>query len=279
MKTAYSFSILRYVHDAVTQEFINIGVAVYSPEAKFFDAICTTSYRRISNVFERIDGNRFRELTRYIQQQIGGMGSEYKSSLPFEPGVAMEHVLAKVLPADDSAIQFSKPGVGLSSDLDRTLKELFQRHVERYVLAGETSRRSDEEVWRVFREPLDRAQVTSSLRPKRIVAPSYEYDFERSWKNEIWHVYEPVSFDMVEAGSMLEKANRWVGRATSLLDSAEEFRIYLLLGEPQDERLKSTFLKAQNILNKMPGRKEFVRESEAEEFAEELARTMHSHPV
>jgi hypothetical protein len=47
MKTAYSYSVLRYMHDAVTQEFINIGVAVYSPEGKFFDAICTTSYRRI----------------------------------------------------------------------------------------------------------------------------------------------------------------------------------------------------------------------------------------
>ena len=47
MKTAYSYSVLRYMHDAVTQELINIGVAVYSPEGKFFDAICTTSYRRI----------------------------------------------------------------------------------------------------------------------------------------------------------------------------------------------------------------------------------------
>lgn len=279
MKVGYSYSILRYVHDAVTQEFINIGVAVYSPEAKFFDAICTTSYRRISNVFERIDGNRFREVARYIEHRIGQMGSEYKSSLPFEPSVAMEHLLAKVLPPDDSAIQFSKPGVGLSADLERTLKELFERHVERYVLSGEQSRRTDEDVWRVFREPLDRANVTPSLRPKRIVAPSYEYEFERSWKNEVWHAFEPISFDMVEAGSMLEKANRWVGRATSLLDSAEEFRIHVLLGEPQDERLKPTFIKAQNILNKMPVKKEFVREAEAEAFAEELARQIQQHPV
>ena len=223
MKTAYSYSVLRYIHDAVTQEFINIGVAVYSPEGKFFDAICTTSYRRISNMFERVDGNRFREMTRHIQQQIGRMGSELPSSLPFEPSVAMVGLLARVLPQDDSAIQFSKPGVGLSSDLARTLRELFERHVERYLMVGETARRSDEEVWRVFREPLERVHVAEGLRPKRIVASSYEYEFERSWRNEIWHLYEPVSFDMVDAGSMLEKANRWVGRATSLQDSAEEF--------------------------------------------------------
>ena len=53
----------------------------------------------------------------------------------------------------------------------------------------------------------------------------------------------------------------------------------MLLGEPQDEGLKATFVKAQNILNKMPGRKEFVREGEAEAFAEELAREMKAHPT
>jgi hypothetical protein len=279
MKVAYSYSVLRYVHDPVTQEFINIGVAVFSPAAKYLRAICTTSYGRITNAFQKIDGNRFRQLSRYIQDQICAIGAEYESALPFESGQAIEHLLAKVLPPDDSAIQFSKAGVGLSSDLDRTLQELFDRHVEQYTAMSDSPRRSDEDIWRVFREPLDRVHVTPRLKPKRIVAPSYEYEFERSWKNEVWHVYEPVSFDMVEAASILDKANRWVGRATSLMDSAEPFRIHLLLGEPHDDRLKSTFAKAQNILNKMPVTKELIRESEAEAFAEELAREVQGHPT
>jgi len=279
MKVAYSFSVLRYVHDPVTQEFVNIGVAMFSAEAKYLRAICTTSYGRITHMFQKIDGQRFRQLSRFIQDQICAAGQEYESALPFEAGPTIEHLLAKVLPPDDSAIQFSKAGVGLSADLDRTLHELYQRHVEHYAASGESPRRTDEDVWRVFREPLDRVHVTPRLKPKRIVAPSYEYEFERSWKNEIWNVYEPVSFDMVEAASMLDKANRWVGRATSLMDSSEPFRIYMLLGEPTDDRLKPTFVKAQNILNKMPGKKEFIRESEAEAFAEELAREVAKHPA
>jgi hypothetical protein len=228
-------------------------------------------------MFERIDGNRFRQITRFIEDQIRLAGEDRKSALPFESGTTIEHVLAKILPHDDSAIQFSRAGVGLTADLDQTLSELFQRHVERYTSAGETQRRTDDDVWRVFREPLDRVHVTPRLNPKRIVAPSYEYDFQRSWKNEIWHVYEPVSFDLVEGGSMLEKANRWVGRATSLMDSPESFEIHMLLGEPADHRLDQVFAKAQNILNKMPGKKEFIRESEAEDFAKELARDVAKH--
>jgi hypothetical protein len=276
MKVAYNFSVLRYVHDPTTQEFVNIGVAVFSAEAHYLRAICTSNYGRISHMFQKIDGPKFRQISRYIQEKICAAGQLHKSALPFESSLSIEQVLARVLPPDDSAIQFSKSGVGLSSDLDRTLTELYRRHVERYISVVET-RRTDEEVWRVFREPLDRVHVTPWLNPKRIVASSYEYEFERSWKNEIWHVYEPVSFDMVEAGSMLEKANRWVGRATSLMDSSDSFRIHMLLGEPTDDRLKGTFIKAQNILNKMPGKKEFIHESEADAFAEELAREVAKH--
>ena len=63
MRVAYSFSVLRYVHDAVTQEFVNVGVAVFSPEAKYLRALCTTSYSRITQVFQEIDGQRFRQLS------------------------------------------------------------------------------------------------------------------------------------------------------------------------------------------------------------------------
>jgi Protein of unknown function (DUF3037) len=277
MKVAYSFSVLRYVHDPVSQEFVNIGVAVFSPKARYLRATCTTNYGRISHLFEKIDGQRFRQLTRAIQEQIRSVGEDYKRSLPFESAPTVDQLLARVLPPDDSGIQFSKAGVGLSADLDQTLDKLYQRHVERYAALGESPRRTDEDVWRVFREPLDRVNITQRLKPKQIVAPSYEYEFERSWKNEIWHVYEPVSFDMVEAASVLDKANRWVGRATSLMDSSEPFRIHMLLGEPTDDRLKGTFVKAQNILNKMPVKKEFIHESEAQAFAEELAREVTKH--
>jgi type II secretory pathway component PulF len=39
----------------------------------------------------------------------------------------------------------------------------------------------------------------------------------------------------------------------------------------------ATFVKVQNILNKMPGTKEFVQECEAAEFAEQLASELERH--
>jgi hypothetical protein len=276
-KVPYSFSVLRYIHDPVTQEFANIGIAVWSKERNYLNARCEIHYARISKIFGNIDGDRFRQATRFIQDRVQSIGEDLQSSLPFESDLTIERLLAMVLPLDDSAFQFSAAGVGLSNDLEETLSELFERFVEKYSVRVESSHRDDDEVWRVYREPLERHYVISRLSPKKIVSANFDYEFQHSWKNEKWHVYEPVSFDLLEATSILDKANRWLGRGMSLADSSEKFKMYLLLGEPQDRSLKSTFFKAQNILNKMPGKPELVKESEAEDFAEELAAEIKAH--
>src|SRR5258706_8960751 len=106
MKIEYSFSILRYVHDPVTMEFVNIGVALYAKESKFLDAICTSHYGRITRMFDRIDGDRFRQLVGYIEASVHKLGEQLSTSLPFSPPEeSIGHVLSKVLPQDDSAIQ------------------------------------------------------------------------------------------------------------------------------------------------------------------------------
>jgi Protein of unknown function (DUF3037) len=273
---AYQFSVLRYVHDTATQEFVNIGVAIFAPEIGFLQARCTDSYARISALFAKVDGAHFRQIVHYIETQIQALGKRYTSRLPFEPSVSLESLLTQILPADDSAFQFSRVGVGVTQDPRQTLAEIFHRQVETY-LTGEATRRSDDDVWRVFREPLDRVHVTSRLKPKRIVAPDFEYEFERSWKNEVWRVYEPVSFDLIEEASILDKANRWFGRVSCLSESREKFRIYFLLGEPRRDGMRSAFTKAQNILHKIPGDKDFIRESDRDSFASELANEIDSH--
>lgn len=273
----YSFSVLRYVHDPVTQEFANVGVAIYSREARYLDAICAANYSRISNMFGEIDGNKFRQTTRYIQERLRNIGGELSKGLPFETNKPIEGILAMVLPPDDSAFQFSRAGTGISHDLDKELKGLFARFVERYSSHPESTPRDDDEIWKVYRKPLERRHVVEYLAPKRIVAPNYDYEFQHSWKNQAWRVYEPVSFDLLEATTILDKANRWLGRAANLADSKEKFKMYMLLGEPRESKLKAAFVKAQNILHKMPGEHELVKESEAEEFADEVAHELRDH--
>ncbi len=63
----------------------------------------------------------------------------------------------------------------------------------------------------------------------------------------------------------------------SLYDGGEPFQMNILLGAPQDERLKPAFVKAQNIMNRMPCEHEFIKEDEAEDFAESLRKGIEEH--
>ncbi len=278
MKTPYTFSVLRYVHDPVTAEFVNIGVALYAPEAKYLNALCTSHYQRLSNMFEPVDGDHFRQITRFVQSGVEALGQRLRTELPFKAAPKnIEDLLAQVLPHDDSAIQFSSSGGGFSSNLEKTLSELHARYVERYPSKPARPSRDDEEVWRAFKEPLEKREIIKHLRPKRISGPNYDYEFTRARKNEVWHAYEPISFDLVEASSIKDKANNWVGRGTSLIDSPEKFKVHLLLGKPRDSKLQTAYVQAKNILHKMPGKPEFVEEEEAEQFAENLKNEIKEH--
>lgn len=280
MKIPYSFSVLRYIHDIVTGEFINVGVVLYAPKARFLSAICTARYGRISKMFSNINGDHFRQVSRYIQTKLEEEGERLVTELPFDKlPVSVMDFTGRVLPVDDSSLQFSPEGYGVTANTQETLEQIYSRYVEKYYEKTERLSRSDEDIWKIYKKPLEERRVLVNLVPHQIVGSNYEYEFKYCWKNEQWRIQEPVSFDLVEAGSITDKANAWLGRITSLVDGGELFKLNLLIGSPQDERLKSAFVKAQNIMHKMPCKHEFINENEAADFAENLKKDIEAHSL
>lgn len=279
MKTTYSFTILRYVHDIATGEFVNMGVALYAPEASYVSAICNPRYGRLSKLFLDVNGEHLRSLMRFIQARFEEHAAKLNSELALEgkPKSVME-IAASILPRDDSSLQWSDPGGGITEDPAATLEQLYTRLVEKYEQRAQVPSRTDDDVWRAYRKELESKQVLARLQPKRIVAKDYDHEFDHAWKNGVWNLFQPVSMDLLDADSILDKANRWLGRATNLRDSEDKFRLWMLIGEPRIEKLKPAYTKALNILNKMPVKKDFVTEQEAPKFSQELAQEMAKHP-
>ncbi|MGD0253184.1 MAG: DUF3037 domain-containing protein [Verrucomicrobiota bacterium] len=277
MKTTYSNITLRYVHDVVTGEFANIGVVLYAPEQRFLEARFTTSYERLNAVFLKIDHLHYRALMRYMANRFDEIAADIRDGLHVPPVTALNEIVRQVLPPDDSSLQWSEQGGGFTDDLAKTLDELYKRFVERYVAGAEQVSRSDEEIAKPFKVKLGRK--AEKLAEKTIETKDYQYDFRFAWKNNIWHLYEPVSFDLVDPGSIREKANKWLGRGVALHDAKENFKIHFLLGEPRQDETKKAFENAIHLLSKIPGQKELVRENEMERFAEHVAEEIGSHEV
>src|SRR5436190_4655411 len=155
MKTPYTYSVLRYVHDTTTGEFVNVGVALYSREARYASALCRSTYGRISKTFPGMDGDVFKSLMRHVQSRVEELGAGLESELAFDglPASVLE-IAHLVVPADDSSLQWSAAGSGLSENLSQTLESLFNRLVTRYDERPQQERRNDEEVWRKYRKSL-----------------------------------------------------------------------------------------------------------------------------
>ena len=165
MKTPYTYSVLRYVHDTTTGEFINVGVVLYSPEARYASALCRSTFGRISKTFPGMDGDVFKSQMRFVQSRIEEIGDGLKQELPLNghPTSVMD-VAHAVLPPDDSSLQWSPPGSGLSENLSQTLESLFDRMVVHYDERPQKERRTDEEVWRKYRRSLESRHVLKHQR-------------------------------------------------------------------------------------------------------------------
>jgi hypothetical protein len=272
----FQFLTLRYLHDAITGEFANLGVVVYIP-GEFLGARFNSRTRRLRAIFGQVEKSHLKSLIGYIDRRIHALSAEMPGAL-IERHPKLQELANSILPPDDSAVQWSTVQSGLTRDPAEELERLFSRLVTRYEESGKTRHRTDQDVWRAFSAPLKEKQVLDRLTEKKLVAPDFEHTFEHAWKNGVWNLYEPLAFDYEDPAGIQEKAGRWLGRGVALNDAKETHKFWFLVGEPETDKLKRATEKALNLLHKIgPGKVAIVREQEREAFSEQLAEQLRAH--
>lgn len=277
-KQPYTYTVLRYVHDTGTGEFANVGVVVTSPDAAYADAILRPTYGRLSKMFPGLDGDHFRRVIRHLQSRFDELSSRIREEMDLgdRPASALD-LAHRVIAPDDSSFQWSPMGSGLAEDLTATMESIYRRMVELYDEKAKTDSRTDEDVWKSFKKGFEEKRILSRLHPKVISVADDEITFDHAWKNQQWHCIESVSFDLMQAKSIRDKAHNWLGRITSVQGSREKFSVYFLVGEPQLETSRRAFDQALNVLHKTPVPHQIIREDEAEHFAEDMAGKIAAH--
>lgn len=278
-RTPYSYIVLRYVHDIGTGEFINVGVVLTAARGSYIGAKFKTAYGRVKKAFPTIDPDVFRARMRRLQatfDQITEGTLDAPNSSDGKEATAIEQLVHSVIRADDSSLQWSPVGSGLSKDLPATLTLLHQRFVTKYDTELINAPRKDDDVWKHFRTELEKRNVLSHLEEKVIAVADDSVKFEHAWKNSAWHCYEPLSFDLASDSSIKEKAHRWLGQVSSIKDSREDFHVYFLVGKPADADLSDAYEKAVSILRKAPS-SEVIEEEGAEQFSESVAKAISEH--
>lgn len=279
MKTAYTYTILRYVHDVAAGEALNVGIVLFAPAIRYLGARLQPNFGRLRKAFPALDGDAHRDLMRYLQRRFDKLQEELTTEFPFESHPSDARVAAvRVLPKDDSSLQWSPLGSGLSEDPEAELNGLYTRLVTANDGPKAAAGRADDAVWSIYRGPLAQEKVLSHLVPHKVIAENDEKEFEHAWKNSKWHCLEPLSLDLLDAESIRNKAHRLLGQMYGVREGLRNHILYLMVGEPQLEKCKPAGERVLNLLrNDLPIPNVIVREGEAAEFSRAFARKIDEH--
>lgn len=277
----FQYAILRYVHDAATGEFLNVGLAMYSPEMRFFQARLQPLYRRVTATFPDADGEFFKEYISRLQTAVDTLTVEISSgqlSLLEEGPQDLAALLGMVLTPDDSSIQFGRVYSGAAADLNAVFADLYARLVERYLSSQDRNTRDDAAVWNYYRRALQVQNVVQRLQA-HVIETKYEpVALNHAWRNGHWNALEPVSFDLMHPGSIQRKAREWLGSVRVLKTSPEWGTLYMLLGAPhqEDRTVERAYESAKRMLSDDES-VVLVEENEAEDFAERIDQLIDEH--
>ncbi len=124
---AFQFLTLRYLHDAITGEFVNLGVVVYVP-GEFLGARFNTRTGRLRAIFGQVEKPHLKSLLGHLDRRFQCLAEEVPQAL-IERCSDLEQLARSVLPADDSAVQWSPVQSGFTRNPQEELDRLFARLV------------------------------------------------------------------------------------------------------------------------------------------------------
>jgi Protein of unknown function (DUF3037) len=113
-KKPYTYTVLRYVHDVNTGEFVNVGVVVHAPDARFVGAKLRHTHGRLSAMFPDLDRDAFRSSMRVIERALKSVAADYAKGDLFRVESDAAGIARSVLPAQVSRPILSNFSTGCS---------------------------------------------------------------------------------------------------------------------------------------------------------------------
>lgn len=278
-RSPYSYVVLRYIHDIVSGEFVNIGVLFFSPDKKFVKFKCKSSLGRVASMFPTADGSAFKAVIDLVKARYSLIAAEVSANLNlWEQRQSLARLAEQIVPKDDSSLVWSHVSSGATADLEQSFEKIYARYVQKFEKKKPALRhRSDADIWRSFRKNLERRNILNFFEKKSISGKDDEMEFPFAWKNGVWHCIEPISFDLTAPESIREKAHKWLGQITSITDSSEKFRLYFVLAKPKSANLSAAFEKAVSILEKAPVDHEVYIENQMDTLVSKLSAQLEQH--
>lgn len=279
-KAAYSYILLRYVHDVLTGEFVNVGVVLLVPSTGVVCFKTRVTIGRLKGVFPDIDRSAFVSSIYAVRRTLTRVAKSGSSPSLWGDNANASAVALQALPLDDSSLQWSPCGTGLTCNPEETLERLYERFVSRYDTHSRT-RRTDDDVWRPVRQKLEERNLAQRLHEKSIRGRLDDIVFKHAWKNGQWHVYEPLSFDLADADGIKSKAREWLGHLSAVMagGEVEKFQPHFIVGAPTNPTLDAAYRAAIAILESAPNDPKVFEEAQVDSLVAQIEDEVRAHDI
>ena len=280
----YHFAVLRYVPNVLAGEFVNIGVAMWVPETRELVYKLNLLHGRVSEFFRAFSPDDYRPLLRHLAATFAGLAQELRqgtqgplfSSYPSRP-VSLEDILSRLTGDNDAVFQWSNPMGGRADNPKARLEDLFLELVSRHDREREVGV-SEETLWRNVAARLNSAGLLEKLdHGVMLTSNHYEYSFHAGWMNGQQQVLEPISFDLKHGTKVLDKANRWSGRLSSLSKGGPPFQFTAVVVPPSEKEPLRRFGDALAILRDAPHVRNVILEPSFDGFLPEIEKDLFRH--
>jgi Protein of unknown function (DUF3037) len=133
MRDPYTFTVVRYVHDPIAGEALNVGVLLHSAAPPFLNVKLEYRYERLSATFAGFDGERFKQVLRHFEAAV----VEARDAL-VTPHLIVADSSGETTAADiarriwidrGTSFRVSEPMGGVAENLPAILDDLFHRFV------------------------------------------------------------------------------------------------------------------------------------------------------
>ena len=111
----YEYAVIRFVPRVEREEFINVGIVLFSKRCKYLKSLYTINENKLKLFSSELDVSCLKE----------GLSLIHIS----EPNMDIPDRFRWLTAVKSSCIQVSRPHPGFSADLDRTLERLFEELV------------------------------------------------------------------------------------------------------------------------------------------------------
>jgi len=274
----YQYQIVRYIHDRITGEFVNVGVVIYMPETRFLKSRFINKFSRLSHFFVDLNGHSLLNALKQFDKEINVVSKRLSAIDLFESYSSIEEITNSILTKDDSALECCSLNSGIDISGQAALDDLFDRLINKYNHDTEKDTHDDKYVWRkVYKKHFDENGITNKLK-EHIVQTNHDViQFDKAWKNGVWNCYETLSFDLKRTDSIKNKVYKWSGILSELENSNESLHLYFLTVSPSKNKTIKKFI--EDTLNRQSERIQvsIVTEKQAESFAVSVKKQIEAH--